>query len=150
MRVAPAALFAFHRNRDDIHGLVNLVTDASRLTHSNKLGYHGAILQALAIRQALLLKSEEFDRTEFVQQLIEQMKQLEASDDSHDPLDEGKSYVPKLETVFKYLKSPEIPPVEEIQKNLGVHVSALNSVPTAIYCFLVGQKPVNHVEVRQL
>ncbi|CAG7831620.1 unnamed protein product [Allacma fusca] len=151
MRVAPVALFAYHHCSDgdnhDVTPIVNLVTDASKVTHSNKLGYRGAILQALAIRLALLLDKDDFDTISFANELIQYMTQMEVGDDPDDPIDGGKSFVTKLELVKQYLNSTEEPHIEEIQNKLGVHVSALDSVPTAIYCFLAAQKPLESVPV---
>jgi len=151
MRVAPVALYAYHHyaegDRHDVAPLVRLVTDASKITHSNKFGYRGAILQALAIRLALLLDKDDFDTVSFTNELIQYMADMEKLDDPNDPLDGGKSFVSKLEIVKKYLNATEEPHVEDIQKQLGVHVSALDSVPTAIYCFLAAQKPLERVPV---
>ena len=53
MRAGPIPLFGHKLSNTD---LVKLTLDCSLITHSNKLGYNGAILMSLAIREALNTK----------------------------------------------------------------------------------------------
>jgi poly(ADP-ribose) glycohydrolase ARH3 len=57
-----------------------------------------------------------------------------------------RSYVKKLKTVKKFLEKAAPPDMEEIHNELGVHVAALHSVPTAIYCFLAARNPIPGIE----
>lgn len=52
---------------------------SAELTHSNSLGYNGAILQALAVHLAL---QEGLSRETFLEQLISHMEHVEADDKS--------------------------------------------------------------------
>jgi poly(ADP-ribose) glycohydrolase ARH3 len=151
MRVAPVTLF--HHN--DVNKLVELATMSSKLTHSNRLGYRGAVLQALAIYQALHTPPEELNKKRFVSDLIAKMEDLEKGDEvdefevpkPNNSKSSSYSYVKKLQLVDSFLCKPEPPTLDEVQNSLGVDVSAHGSVPTAIYCFLAAQEPLPNIEV---
>jgi poly(ADP-ribose) glycohydrolase ARH3 len=153
MRIAPAALYAYN----EIPKLLDITSQASRITHSNNLGIRGATLQSLAVRQALLLDStnKDFDENAFLDALINFLQEIEKTDAKDDFLkcdgaeeEFRRSYVKKLNVVKEFLKKPDLPSKEEIHKELGVHVAAINSVPTAIYCVLAARKPIPGIDVR--
>lgn len=55
-------------------------------------------------------------------------------------------YTDKLKAMDKLLRSETVMD-EEVENVLGTSVSALHSVPTAIYCFLRSQKDIPHITV---
>lgn len=76
MRIAPIPLYFY----DDFENMLHIATESTKITHSNILGIHGAILQCLAIHQAFLTDSESpINREEFCINLLEKMKTIEAS-----------------------------------------------------------------------
>lgn len=80
MRISPIALY-FHNNYE---AMINAATKTTELTHTNKLGIHGAILQCVAIQQSLLLSpTEPIDVDSFANSLIDKMKDLETEDDGY-------------------------------------------------------------------
>lgn len=79
MRVAPVALFCHGR---PVEELIDMVSEATRPTHTNALGLNGAILQALAVRAALAGDATQpLDSVEFVRALREQIELVESRDD---------------------------------------------------------------------
>ncbi|ODN02079.1 Poly(ADP-ribose) glycohydrolase ARH3 [Orchesella cincta] len=151
MRVAPVALMA----HNDEAAAIEIATMQSKITHSHKLGYQGAVLQCLAVRAALHTQPDDLNVVKFTDDLIAKMREIEKKDADTVVEDVGEesdapwnttSYARRLETVKSFLQKPEPPPMEEIHGLLGVHVSALKSVPTAIYCFLASQKSLPGIE----
>lgn len=133
MRVHPVALM-FH---DDESKAIEVATLQSKITHSHKLGYQGAILQCLAVRLALRADPNNLDVHQFTDDLITKMKEIESKEPRDILSEEEKdsdapwnttSYAKRLETVKKFLVSPQPPPMEEIQGLLGVDVSGNNVV----------------------
>ena len=151
-RVAPVALFA-HKNMGK---LTDITTNSARITHANELAIRGALLQCLAVREALMLEpGKNLDCDKFLDGLLEKMKELEKDDrkDEFLKLDGAeeefrRSFVKKLMKVKEFLKQPTPPPMDEIHNDLGVHVNALHSVPTALYCFLLGRNRIPEINVR--
>lgn len=149
MRVGPCAMFGYYMELDK---LIELTKDSARITHANVYGYNGAILQCLAIHQALhahsLIKSS-LDINEYLNCLIEKMTKIEI-DSQHaysvmNNITQEKPATPftdKLKKI-KDLINNEIKgikyPIEKIVTLLGNDVSAFKSVPTAIYAALKGQ-----------
>ncbi|XP_042903943.1 ADP-ribosylhydrolase ARH3 [Parasteatoda tepidariorum] len=127
MRIAPVALFA-HDKEDDF--IKNAVEQCSSVTHTHPNGYNGAILQCLAVHSALKLdSSKELDPIKFISELEEKMKKIETQ--SKTPYCDSLKKIREI-----YLKKQEDMSSEEVAKYLGNDVSALKSVPTAIYSFL--------------
>lgn len=146
MRVAPIALYA-HENTPS---LLQLVEKGSRITHTNRLGIRGAILQALAVQAALRLPSTgTMDVVAFAEGLLAQMKELEGAQPQNDLEEASHEYVTKLGVVKEFLAKETPPSREEVDEKLGVNVSAHRSVPTALYCFLAAQKPIPEINVSQ-
>ncbi|XP_012140976.1 ADP-ribosylhydrolase ARH3 isoform X2 [Megachile rotundata] len=137
MRVTPIALFCYK----DYDKLLNTVSKATQLTHTNKVGIDGAILQAVAVHQSLLLNpSEELNVINFIDDLIHKMDEIEKDEEGLD-LSEPQPYKIQLGIIKTLISENENGPHDEkvIQK-LGNSVTALYSVPTAIFCFLRAQK----------
>jgi poly(ADP-ribose) glycohydrolase ARH3 len=79
MRMTPVALFC-HQNMEEA---INMAYKSSLITHTNELGYNGAILQCLAIHMALRLDpTQPLDTDNFAKQLEEKMGQIEKCDSS--------------------------------------------------------------------
>eukprot|EP00794_Sanderia_malayensis_P005395 gene5395-6069_t len=77
MRVAPVALFV--KSEEDV---TELAKNTALLTHSNKHGYNGAILQALSVYKALNSSSNggvggKINKEEFLAELIRTMSKIE-------------------------------------------------------------------------
>uniref|UniRef100_A0A8C4QQM5 ADP-ribosylhydrolase ARH3 n=1 Tax=Eptatretus burgeri TaxID=7764 RepID=A0A8C4QQM5_EPTBU len=136
MRVAPVAL-AY----PDIDCIKEVARQIARLTHAHVLGYNGAILQALAVHFAL--HDENVDKMSFVNKLIAEMEPIEASANaSFNSAD--KPYCKKLEKMKEYLNKKNLSK-EDVVKQFGHGVRALDSVPTAIFSFLHCLEPESEI-----
>ena len=118
MRISPIGLL-YHTNHKK---LVEITDQISMITHTHRLGRQGAILQASAVALAVKSDPRDFDPHDFV----EKLKGI--------PHELSPVYQKKLEKIETYLDSP--PPVDRIIRELGVNVTAPDSVPIAIYNFL--------------
>ena len=114
MRVAPVGLFYY----DDAEKLREIAYKSAEITHTHMLGKEGAALQAYAVALAVKIESESFNPIDFLEKLIE-FTRVDA-------------YKEKLERAKALLKNDD---KREVIRSLGNRVEALNSVPTAIYCF---------------
>ncbi|XP_027203858.2 ADP-ribosylhydrolase ARH3-like [Dermatophagoides pteronyssinus] len=77
MRVGPCAMYGYNM---ELNKLLEFTRDCARITHSNIYGYNGAILQCLAIHQALHLHSiirTITDINHYLNNLIEKMLRIE-------------------------------------------------------------------------
>lgn len=193
MRTGPIALYGYHMKETE---LVELTRDCARITHSNWLGYNGAILQCLAVHQALhisytnlhspnshnhpnqqrqnqsnnstgqqlhpnskplapssrgSISTPPLDYVAFLNGLIEKMARIEAQ--SEKPVEfageqaAATPFTDRLRKVKEILVNElhrgVVYPVERIVAALGNDVSALKSVPTAIYAALRGCQPLH-------
>uniref|UniRef100_A0A7M4FKF8 ADP-ribosylhydrolase ARH3 n=2 Tax=Crocodylus porosus TaxID=8502 RepID=A0A7M4FKF8_CROPO len=131
MRVAGISLVY-----SDIQDVKKFAKLSAELTHSNSLGYNGAILQALAVHLAL---QGELSRESFLEQLIGHMEDVEADDKSlADARALGFEDLPfsrRLKKIKEFLELSTVPK-SDVLFELGNGVAALRSVPTAIYSFL--------------
>jgi len=117
MRIAPIGVF-YHDNPDRLR---EVAYASSQITHAHDLGKEGAALQAYAIALAVNLEpSSAFDWDNFLVKLIDYV--------SH------RVYQQKLDRMKELLG--ELDKVRVVAQ-LGNGIEALNSVPTAIYSFLV-------------
>lgn len=74
MRIAPIALYFY----DNYEMMLQAAKKVTQLTHTNSLGIDGAILQCIAIHQALLCDSNTpLDSEQFCRDLIKKIKQVE-------------------------------------------------------------------------
>lgn len=189
MRTGPVALYGYNMKETE---LVELTRDCARITHANWLGYNGAILQCLAVHQALhiathyhsspnssknnsrppssnsnssggqqqqlhpnsrprgSLSAAPLDYVAFLNGLIEKMARIEAASEkpaelAGDPA-AATPFTDRLRKVKEILVNEVargvVYPVEKIVAALGNDVSALKSVPTAIYAALRGTQPL--------
>lgn len=134
MRCNGIALFA-HKNKLNLRKTLDLVENCSRITHSHRDAINGAICLVLAIKQALNLEDDSVDEFAFLNTLIESMKEVEGAGQEH-------VYTDKLKLMKQEMDQMAICGKEISQamivKLLGNDVSALGSVPLAIYSFLRG------------
>ncbi|KAG7170292.1 ADP-ribose glycohydrolase ARH3-like [Homarus americanus] len=144
MRVAPVALFCYATKA----GLVDTSRDTALITHANRLGYNGAVLQCLAIYEALHTPTNKLDSVKFIESLITKMKEIEKPSED-DILYEGEDpyvYVKRLEKVLELMERGDSVSREQVEDELGVYISAHMSVPTAIYSFIRATSPVADIE----
>ncbi|VEN63753.1 unnamed protein product [Callosobruchus maculatus] len=145
MRVAPIALY-FHDNYD---AMLEVATKATKLTHTNTFAIHGALLQCIAVQQALLADpKKKLDPEEFVALLHEKMKKIENAniDREMDISPEDRAYQDKLKIVEDFIGKNYEDLDEEVIFQLGNGISAYESVPTAIHCFLRAQNDIARIE----
>jgi len=117
MRIAPVGIL-YHDNPTVLREVAYL---SSQITHTHNLGMEGAALQAYAIALAINLKpSLVLDQENFLAKLID--------------FTEEKIYRQKLNNIKELLVKPD---KSEVVTELGNGVEAFNSVPTAIYSFLI-------------
>lgn len=137
MRIAPMSLFLYN-NYDR---LLQYTKEVTEITHTNKLGINGAILQAIAIQQSLCSNpSEELNASDFIDDLIKKMDKIEV---------DGQPYKERLIIAKNLLCENDTswtsPSDEKVIQELGVGIRALESVPTAIFCFLRAQRLVKGI-----
>ena len=138
MRVAPIALFYHNASIQDV---AEMARKSAEITHTHREGVDGTILQALAIHQALNVQTDtELDAQQFVAELQRKMSSIENGDE----FDDAQPYGQKLKEISRLLSIQ--PSDEQIQNVLGTDVSALRSVPTAIYCFLRGHRDITDIQ----
>ncbi|KAG8225774.1 hypothetical protein J437_LFUL005733 [Ladona fulva] len=150
MRIAPIPLFF---RGLDTKALAELARQSAEITHTNVNGYNGAILQCLAIQQSLWLNPKQPLNTGiFLEELLKKMQEFEKEDDEF--MTEGEDPQPfcsKLRWVNELLArersgGKRIKEKEDVLFRLGAGVSALTSVPTAIFCFLRAQQgPIHEI-----
>ncbi len=117
MRVAPIVVF-YH---DDLIKLKEVAYRSSQITHAHSLGKEGAALQACAIALATNLEpSLVIDRDDFIAKLSDFVSE--------------EVYRQKLGRIRSLLIMPD---KSQVVVELGNGIEAFNSVPTAVYSFLV-------------
>lgn len=137
MRIAPVALY-FH---DDFEKMIEVATNCTKITHTNLLGINGALLQCMAVNQSFKLDMKNvIDPHQFCSELMSKMEVIE----KHDENEDSTPYQIKLQAMLGLLKKGDITN-EEVVEVLGNGISAYESVPTAIYCFLRAQNEIPQV-----
>ena len=117
MRMAPVGLL-YH---DDPRTLRDIAYHCASITHSHDLALEGAILQACAVALSVLTDPQNLNRTEFLGALR--------------MITNSPQYQDRMKMIVRFMDSH--PRREEVIGQLGNGGSALESVPTAIYSFLV-------------
>nr|XP_015910887.2 ADP-ribose glycohydrolase ARH3-like isoform X2 [Parasteatoda tepidariorum] len=136
MRIAPVALFV--HDKDDNY-IKNAVEQCSFVTHTHPNGYNGALLLCLAIHLALKLEpSKELDPMKFILDLEEKMRSFKNQGF-------GQFYF-SIKGIKHCLEQKEDLTPVDVAYHLGNDVSALRSVPTAIYSFLRSLKPLPYYD----
>jgi len=119
MRVSPVGLL-YH---DDPATLREIACQTAAITHSHELAIEGAALQACAVALAVQTESGKVRVNEFLGTLRMFTK--------------PGPYQEKLKAVIKLIETdPDKIEQADVVRELGNGVQAINSVPTAIYCFL--------------
>lgn len=158
MRVAPVGLCG----KKKVDEVIEKARTSALLTHSNKLGYNGAILQALAVHHALHTDHDKMDPEKFTEYLyglmeekVETAHEEETESRTHDSKesllrqvkrrrDESVNiYCDRLKSLKTFLKSD--PSADTVASVLGNRISAHNSVGSALYSFLRCLKPVEGI-----
>ncbi|XP_071448801.1 ADP-ribosylhydrolase ARH3-like [Hetaerina americana] len=144
MRIAPIALFF---RGTGTQSLGTMAQKATEITHTHANGINGAILQCLAIEQALWLNPKQpLDTAAFLEELIAKMQLYEKGDNEFVGRDEDQQpFINRLRWALELLQreksgSKKIKEEEDVLNRLGSGVSAITSVPTAIFCFLRAQQ----------
>lgn len=146
MRIAPVALYCY----SDHKLLLNTAEKCTKLTHTHKLGVNGALLQALAVQQGLILDSSQpLDIDCFITDLIAKMTEIEKGNGNETDNDIEMPYVEQLKLVKNLLMTENLDD-EVVIDILGNSIRAQFSVPTALYCFLRAQKPIESIQVKPM
>ena len=127
MRAHPLGLLGYTMSPDE---LVTRARDVARITHSHHLGVTGGIIQALAVYHAL--------HGDTPGQILEKIKSL-VHELEKDIEDDGTAslYKHKMALIEKHVNCSE-EELAEVAFELGNDVSAVDSVPTALFCYLRG------------
>lgn len=148
MRVAPAAVF-YHHNLAD---MISVAEKQARLTHTHKNGVNGAILQCLAVHQAMASDARApLDKVAYLDFLLEKMDAIESKDVTAvaDDPSEDKPFTSAL-LIMRHVLCDEreylVP--EEVADLFGNSTSAEKSVPSAIYAFLRSQEPLPYFQTQ--
>lgn len=170
MRIHPVACYGYHMSHES---LIQLAKNCSLLTHTHPYGYNGAILQTLAVRRALehfgnaSSGDTKFSSSDFLDDLIQKMRIIEETSPEpqvdperklsvlkkHKAASDVPSKTPFTDKLVKMQKlmtdktqgTSDLSP-EEVAVMFGNNVSALGSVPTAIYSFLRAHDPLKDYE----
>ncbi|XP_019874408.2 ADP-ribosylhydrolase ARH3 isoform X2 [Aethina tumida] len=134
MRIAPIPLFFY----DDYDAMLDVATKATQITHTNPLGVNGALLQSIAIHKALMCDPKKpINSKDFCNDLFHKIKQIESDQADELDIEYGSTYQLKMKIVENFLnKKYDEELDDEVLMCLGNSVTAHESVPTAIYCFL--------------
>ncbi|XP_060530838.1 ADP-ribosylhydrolase ARH3-like [Cylas formicarius] len=143
MRIAPIALF-FHDKYDQ---MIEVARRSTGITHGNVLGLNGALLQCIAVRQSLLTNpNNKINSKVFCSQLREKIKPIEDGCKETDP-EHATAYQDKLNVIEQLLKKRYSAELDaQVISLLGHGISAYESVPTAIYCFLRAQNSIPGID----
>lgn len=77
MRIAPVALYF----NNDYKTMIHVARNATKITHTNSLGIHGALLQCIAIQQSLHIDPKNsVDPSKFCQELQNKIREIEKED----------------------------------------------------------------------
>lgn len=143
MRISPVSLYA-----KSINECIEVARKTALLTHSNKHGYNGAILQALAVYFALIEDNTiKFDAFGFIEKLKAHMSNLEGDYQKPENYNlerfiESKdfTFTHQLNVISDLLRLNQdkdyMESVQNTIQKLGHGVSAMESVPAALYSFL--------------
>ena len=117
-RLAPIGL----RYHADPKSLRDVAYNAAGITHSHPLALEGAAVQACAVALAVLADPLAMKKKEFLGALR--------------MFTQPGPYQEKLKAIIRLLDTDTDTSKKEVVKTLGNNPEALNSVPTALYCFL--------------
>lgn len=140
MRISPVALFC----HTDYDVMLHTAKRVTQITHTHALGVNGAILQCLAVHEGLTQDPTQgpLDVEKFTDGLISKMQMIEQTDE----FDGKRPFHTQLLIMKKLLAKEGGANVHEVKESLGNDVTAIFSVPTAIFSFLRAQKPIPGIE----
>lgn len=145
MRIAPVALYYY----DDLEKMIDVATNCTKITHTNMLGINGALLQCMAIYQSFQLEpKEEIDTIKFCSEILTKIKLIEKNN-SQQENDYSTAYQDKLQIILELLEQQDVSS-DKVIEILGNGISAYESVPTAIYCFLRAQKEIPQIDTNDI
>ncbi|KAL3863996.1 hypothetical protein ACJMK2_005712 [Sinanodonta woodiana] len=178
MRIAPAALFAFRKQMDlqKLRELVEPITKLTHThPHAVQGAMLESLAVNLALKTDCL-DPDQFidylcDKMKIVEDMVEEERRVARADNTDSPdakrakeeIDDDKdeetdndkdemrnqlSYSEKLEKIRTYIKQELQPDTKEIIEVLGTDISALNSVPAAVYAFLRATKEIKGIQDR--
>jgi len=122
MRAHPVGLACY---RSELTETIDTALNVGRLTHSHVHGLGGGLLQTLAVQHALHEESTD----KILKGVREGIEKFESTRDNTD-------YSSKLDLIQQYCRTEDETDLEEICFELGNSVAAVDSVPTALFCFL--------------
>ncbi|XP_071792704.1 ADP-ribosylhydrolase ARH3-like [Asterias amurensis] len=129
MRIAPVGLCS----AENLDRVIEIARESTKLTHSNELGYNGAVLQACAVNFALHADPVTFNPDGFVESLLKVMGRVESDG----------VYSDKLKRMREMLKTD--PTTDDVVEELGNEVIAHLSILSAVYSFLRCIQPVQGI-----
>jgi len=124
MRAHPVALACFKEEEKEV---VEQARKVAKITHGHPLGVNGGILQTLAVYYAL----HSNDSSKILQNIKRAASELEESY----KCSTASTYKNKIDLIEQSLDK-SMDDLDEICFELGNDVSAVDSVPTALFCFL--------------
>ena len=124
MRAHPIALACAKFSPERV---VEKAKNVAKLTHSHPLGVHGGVLQTMAVYHAVNGHTSR--------EILEKMKKLVDDLEKDYKCDTASTYKSKLELVEQFIDKSDND-LDEMCFELGNDVSAVDSVPTALFCFL--------------
>jgi len=124
MRAHPIALACVGYPPEQV---VEQAKAVAKLTHSHPLGVHGGVVQTMAVYHALQGCNSKV--------ILEKIKELVVDLEKDYESSTASTYKNKLELVEQFLSKSD-DDLDEICFELGNDVSAVDSVPTALFCFL--------------
>ncbi|CAH1241314.1 ADPRHL2 [Branchiostoma lanceolatum] len=130
MRVAPVALYAY----GDVEKVKDIAKQTAMITHFNREGYNGAILEALAVHLALKQnKDEDLNVIKFVDTLLEKMRIVEG-DEAGGSQSEGPNIGQSEDSKTGQSEDPEGDQSEEEKGSKEAAASKEASLPNQPYC----------------
>jgi len=124
MRAHPLGLACFNKSTKETE---TIAENVSKLTHSHHLGVTGGVMQTMAVLNALRGDSPK-DNLKKIKEIVQE-REKDIKDDT------ASLYKHKMELVENHLNCTE-DDLPEIAFELGNDVSAVDSVPTAFFCYL--------------
>lgn len=143
MRIAPVALFY----SDEYEKMLEVATNCTKITHTNILGVNGALLQCMAIHQSFQQDpKKKLDPVEFCSKLLSKVEEIEKNCSQET---NSTFYQNKFKVMMELLEKGDVE-TEEVIEILGNGISAYESVPTAIYCFIRAQKEIPFINTENI
>ena len=124
MRAHPVALACFKEEEKEV---VEQARKVAKITHGHPLGVNGGILQTLAVYYALHSNDSS--------KILQNIKRVASELEENYKCSTASTYKNKIDLIEQSLDK-SMDDLDEICFELGNDVSAVDSVPTALFCFL--------------